>query len=656
MRVLVVGGGAREHTIVWRLVQDPRVSEVLVAPGNAGTAIIARNLDLPAKDVQPIVDAALTRAVDLIVVGPEDPLAAGIVDVAQRAGVPAFGPTRAAAQIESSKWFAKQLMARANIPTAAAERFTSLHEARAFLNFQPPPYVIKADGLAAGKGVAVATTKEEAFAILDRMMTQRVYGEAGETVVVEELLEGPEVSLMAFVDGETVVPMVPACDYKRAGDGDTGPNTGGMGCYSPPGFFGPDEVAWATEAILRPAVRALAAGGAPFRGVLYAGLMQTAEGPKVLEFNCRFGDPEAAVVLPRLKTPLLDVLRAVVDGRLADQPVEWDPEPCLAVVIASEGYPEQPQTGVRIEGLDRAEPGTWIFHAGTRLAPRPERRSLMTRRLGEGSPLGTNEVRTSGGRVLTVVAKAPSIGQARRSVYATVGRIRIDGALYRRDIGEREVTPGDAETPSEQAPACKPISVATDPGPEAHARLAELRQALAAGEPGLALQRLRDLLDEFPNWPTPARTLADASVRLGRYDEAASAWARVVRLDPEDAIARHNLAAVQVRQGNFELAEIEMREAARLDPDYVDARSGLATLLSRRGDFAGALIEIEAALKVEPRSAALRLDHAMILERAGRRESAAEAARYAANLAPDEATRGEAEALAKRLSGRRWFG
>jgi phosphoribosylamine--glycine ligase len=501
----------------------------------------------------------------------------------------------------------------------------------------------------------VTQTKEEALAALDRMMTQGAFGEAGRTVVIEEFLEGLEVSLMAFVDGETIVPMAPACDYKRAGDGDTGPNTGGIGCYSPPGFFGPQEIARATETILRPAVRALAEAGAPFRGVLYAGLMITEEGPKVVEFNCRFGDPETEVVLPRLKTPLLDILRAVVEGRLAEQPVEWEDDPCVAVVIASEGYPENPQTGRPIEGLDRAEPGTWIFHAGTRLTPRPQPRNVMTRRRGEGPLLGANEVLTSGGRVLTVAGKAPTLGQARRKVYATVERIQIEGAFFRRDIAEREVTPGD-EQPVEEAPRRTVSPEASDPGPAAHARLAELRQALAAGEPGFAMQRLRELIDEFPNWPAPARTLADASLRHGRYAEAASAWTRVARLDPEDAIARHNLAGVQVRQGNYELAEIEMREAVRLKPDYAEARSGLATLLARRGDFAAALTEIEAALAAEPRSAALRLDHAMILERAGQRERAAEEAHSAANLAGDEATRGEAETLARRLRGRRWFG
>ncbi|MDY6906909.1 MAG: phosphoribosylamine--glycine ligase [Chloroflexota bacterium] len=423
MRVLVIGGGGREHALAWRLGSSPRVSQLYVAPGNAGTALVAQNLDIAADDVPGLARAAAELKVDLVVVGPEVPLAAGIVDVLQGRGVPAFGPVARAAEIESSKAFAKELMQRYGIPCARSQSFTSLDEAMAYVNDHPLPIVVKADGLAAGKGSVVAQTREEARQALRQMMAERVFGDAGDCVVVEEYLEGVEVSLLAFTDGQAVVPMVPACDYKRALDGDRGPNTGGMGSYSPPRFFGDALTAEVTDHIVRPTVAAMAAEGRPYRGVLYAGLMLTAEGPRAMEFNARFGDPETQVMLPRLESDLVEVMLAVLDGGLSRVPVEWSPRPCVGVVMASGGYPGGYRKGLPIEGLDEVDGDVLVFHAGTREA-------------GGG-------VVTDGGRVLTVVASGETMAQAREKAYANVARIHFEGCHYRRDIALREVEAGD---------------------------------------------------------------------------------------------------------------------------------------------------------------------------------------------------------------------
>lgn len=664
MKVLVVGSGAREHAIVWKLLQDARVRDVVVAPGNAGTALIAHNVEIDPLNNRQIADFALANHVELVVIGPEGPLAAGLADDIGGFGIPVFGPSRAAARIESSKWYAKELMRQAGIPTAAAEHFTSLHDAKAYVNYRSRPLAIKADGLAGGKGVTVAANAEEAIIALETIMVQLAYGEAGQTVVIEELLEGNEVSLMAFVDGQTVSPMVPACDYKRAGTGDIGPNTGGMGSYSPPSFFGPADVKAATERVLVPAVRALAQAGTPFKGVLYAGLMLTSEGPKVIEFNARFGDPETEVVLPRLKSSLLDIMLAVVQGNLNALTIEWDSEPCVGVVMASEGYPIKPRTGDRIEGLDRAAPGTLIFHGATRLVHRTERsRFVVPGRRPDPTPTGPAEVLTDGGRVLTVVAKGRTMAAARRSAYATLDQIEIPGAYYRFDIAEREmvISPDLYEQApllpvedSEAAP--QPAVLSAEPDANAQSRLAALQSQIQSGASPVLIAALRELVDQYPAWSEPVRALADANLRLGRFEDAARTWNRLIRMDPADPTAHHNLGAIYARQNEFELAEIEMREAIRISPDYVDAVSGLSTLLARRGDHAGALSQIEHAVRLQPKSAQLRLDFAQILDRGGERERAVEQARFASSLAQDQATRDDADTFIRRASGRRWFG
>jgi phosphoribosylamine--glycine ligase len=414
LRLLVIGSGAREHTLVWKLLHSDKVDEVYVAPGNAGTAQVAKNLPILPTAVDAIVQAAKEKKIDLVLVGPEASLALGIVDVLQSAGIPTFGPTQEAALIESSKVFAKALMQKYGIPCAESESFSSFREARYYIEHQPIPVVVKADGLAAGKGSIVAESQEKALKALSDIMQSRIFGASGERVVIEEHLRGREVSLLAFTDGKTVVPMVPACDYKPAFDGDQGPNTGGMGGYSPPSFFNQELIAEAKKAILEPAMQAMAAEGKPYKGVLYAGLILTPQGLKVLEFNARFGDPESQVTLPLLKTDLVDILFAVVNGNLDQIKVEWSNDACVGVVLASSGYPGSYKTGFPISGLDLIAPEIIIFHAGTKL---------------EGGG-----VVTAGGRVLTVVATGKTIAEAREKVYSNLPRIHFEGCHYRRDI------------------------------------------------------------------------------------------------------------------------------------------------------------------------------------------------------------------------------
>lgn len=428
MRVLVVGNGAREHAIAWKLSQSPRVKELFVAPGNAGTAQLARNVPIRATDIEALLRFAQESRIEFTVVGPEAPLAAGIVNRFQEAGLPIFGPTKEAARIESSKSFAKELMLRHGVPTGAAKTFTSYAEASDYALRAPLPVVVKADGLASGKGVVVARTREDAVTALHQQMVEKQFGAAGERVLIEEYLEGQEVSVFAFVDGERVSPLVAACDYKRVGDGDVGPNTGGMGSYSPPPFWDKDLEHRISKEIMEPVARALCDEGSPYWGVLYAGLMLTADGPKVIEFNCRLGDPEAQVVLPRLKTDLLDITMRIaqgsgvgVNGPLGRMlKIEWDLRPCVGVVIASGGYPGRYDIGFPIEGLDELDDDITVFHAGTRLLQQ------------EGK--ADAEVVTDGGRVLTVTALGPTLKEARRRVYANVGRIHFKGSFYRKDI------------------------------------------------------------------------------------------------------------------------------------------------------------------------------------------------------------------------------
>ncbi len=406
--------------MVWKLAQSPRVEAVYAAPGNAGTAQIGHNLDIAATDIKSLVGAVQEKGIGLTVVGPEAPLAAGIVDIFRGQGLPIFGPTRAAADLEASKVFAKDLMQSYGIPCARSASFSSFAEAREYVMKTPAPLVVKADGLAAGKGVSVAATSEEALVALSSMMEARVFGTAGDRVVIEEYLTGREVSALAFTDGSSVSPMVPACDYKPVFDGNKGPNTGGMGSYSPPGFYPPQLVREVRTTIMEPAVKAMAREGKLYQGVLYCGLMITGTGPKVLEFNARFGDPETQVILPRLKTDLVDILLAVTNGSLGRLTIDWNDDACVGVVMASGGYPSKYRTGLPISGLDNIDDGTLVFHAGTRLGEKP------------------GKVLTSGGRVLTVVATGKTVSAAREKVYHNLPRISVAGCHYRKDIALRE--------------------------------------------------------------------------------------------------------------------------------------------------------------------------------------------------------------------------
>lgn len=416
----MVGGGGREHALVWKIAQSPRVTDIFIAPGNAGTAAIGHNLPIKSGDIPSLAAAAREHRIDLVVVGPEAPLAAGIVDHLEAASIPVFGPTRAATQIESSKVFSKRLMEKYGIPCARGITFDSHAGALRYVDAGQPPFVVKADGLAAGKGVVIARTRDEAKKALSDAMVDRVFGPAGEQVIIEECLTGREVSFLAFTDGKSVAPMVAACDYKRVKDNDEGPNTGGMGSYSPPGFFTYELARQAMETVLAPAIKGMAAEGTPYKGVLYAGLMLTADGIRTLEFNARFGDPETQAILPRLKSDIVDVFLAVVENRLSQVKLQWSGDPCVGVVMASEGYPGSYKTGFPIDGLDKVEPDCAVFHAGTRAGE-------------DGKTL------TDGGRVLTVAAMGKTMAKAREKAYANVARIRFPGCHYRRDIAQREV-------------------------------------------------------------------------------------------------------------------------------------------------------------------------------------------------------------------------
>ncbi|AQS54715.1 phosphoribosylamine--glycine ligase [Novibacillus thermophilus] len=420
MRVLVVGGGGREHALCWKLKQSPRVEEIFCAPGNGGIADIATCVDIDADDFAALAQLVEKEGIGYTVVGPEQPLIDGIVDDFRDRGLAIFGPNRKAAQVEGSKSFAKDLMAKYDIPTAAYRTFSDFTSARKYVHEVGAPIVIKADGLAAGKGVTVAKTLEEAEAALERVMKNRVFGGAGGEVVIEECLSGEELSLMAFVSGRTVLPMVVAQDHKPAYDGDNGPNTGGMGAYSPVPQIGSDVVQQAVRDILQPMADAMAAEGLDYRGVLYAGLMVTAEGPKVIEFNARFGDPETQVVLPRLRSDLLEVLSATSEGRLDRVELEWEEQSALCVVLASGGYPGSYEKGFPISGLSPdIEADVKVFHAGTR-----------TRR---------GQFVTDGGRVLGVTALGTDLVEAREKAYAAVDGIHFSGRHYRRDIGHKAI-------------------------------------------------------------------------------------------------------------------------------------------------------------------------------------------------------------------------
>ncbi|WP_026486224.1 phosphoribosylamine--glycine ligase [Caldanaerobius polysaccharolyticus] len=416
MKVLVVGGGGREHAIVWKLAQSPKVDEIYCAPGNGGIAKIAHCVDIAADAVDELADFAQENDIELTVVGPEIPLMKGIADVFNRRGLRIFGPSRDAAVIEGSKYFTKLLLQKYNIPTAKFKAFDNLDEAVNYLNEVEYPTVIKTDGLAQGKGVVIAENRDEAQKAIEDIMGKRIFGKSGDTVIIEECLRGHELSVLAFTDGKTVVPMVSAMDYKRVYDGDMGPNTGGMGNIAPNPYYTEDIHRETVENILKPVVRAMDAEGRKYKGVLYAGLMLTKDGPKVLEFNARFGDPEAQVILPLLDADLVDIMEAVVDGRLSEMQIKWKNKVAMCVVAASAGYPGKYQLGFEISGLDDVDEDVMVFHAGTKK---------------EGEKL-----LTSGGRVLSVTALGDKLLDAREKVYNNIDKIDFKGMQYRRDIGK----------------------------------------------------------------------------------------------------------------------------------------------------------------------------------------------------------------------------
>ena len=416
MKILVVGGGGREHALAWKLKQSPRADRIFCAPGNAGTTEVAENVAIPANDLPELVRFAKENEIGLTVVGPDDPLAAGIADLFQAEGLRVFGPSKSAARLESSKVFAKALMRKNKIPTARAAAFTECEAAFAFVGEARFPVVIKADGLALGKGVIIARDAKEARAAVDSMMTQRRFGDAGMRVLIEECLTGSECSLHALVDGTNYRMLATARDHKRAFDGDTGPNTGGMGAFSPADNFNADLQGQFDRSVMRPLLDGLKESGVTFCGLLFPGLIITADGPRVLEFNCRFGDPETQVILPRLKSDLLALLEAAIDGTLDRAAIEWDERAAVTVVLASGGYPGTYEVGKAIHGLDKLSKANdvRVFHAGTR----KENGSIVT----------------AGGRVLAVTALGESVAAARTRAYEAVSEIEFEGCHYRRDI------------------------------------------------------------------------------------------------------------------------------------------------------------------------------------------------------------------------------
>ncbi len=420
MKLLVIGSGGREHALAWKLTASPRVQKVFVAPGNGGTAREPGVENVAITDLGELCDFAAREQVYLTVVGPEAPLAAGVVDLFRSRGLRIFGPTRAAAQLESSKEFAKRFLVRHGIPTGAYEGFSDAAAAHRYVDAHGAPIVVKADGLAAGKGVVVATTKGEAHAAIDSMLVENRMGDAGARVVIEEFLAGEEASFIVMCDGEHVLPLATSQDHKRLKDGDEGPNTGGMGAYSPAPVVTPALHARVVREIVTPTIRGMAKDGLPYSGFLYAGLMIDAAGnPKVLEFNCRLGDPETQPILVRLKSDLLELLDRAVDGKLDTAEAQWDRRTALGVVMAAANYPDAPRKGDEITGLPPAGADYHVFHAGTELRD--------------------GKVRTSGGRVLCVTALGDSVRMAQRRAYEVIEGIRFDGMQYRRDIGFRAI-------------------------------------------------------------------------------------------------------------------------------------------------------------------------------------------------------------------------
>ncbi len=414
MNILVVGNGGREHTLVWKLANSPRARRIYCVPGNAGIAQIADVVDIKTDDIEGLLNFAKAKKIDLTIVGPEVPLVEGIVDRFEDEGLRIFGPNRKCAQLEGSKAFAKQFMVNHGIPTGRYKEFTSIQGAINNIGVYDYPMVIKADGLAAGKGVVITQDREESLEALNSIMEDRKFGEAGSKVVIEEFLEGIETSILCFVDGHSIVPMVSAQDYKKAFDGDKGPNTGGMGTYSPSNIYNEELKLKVEEKILKPIIQGFKEDGLDFKGILFIGLMIADGEPKVLEFNVRFGDPETQVVIPRLETDLIDIIDSILDEKLSNQEIKWSDKESVCVVLASQGYPEEYEKGKIIKGFEQIKDGI-VFHAGTKF---DQDRNIVT----------------NGGRVLGVVAIKDTIEEARKSAYENVDKIYFEGKQYRKDI------------------------------------------------------------------------------------------------------------------------------------------------------------------------------------------------------------------------------
>ncbi len=419
MKVLVIGGGGREHAICWKLAQSPKVDALYCAPGNAGIAEYAKCVDIGVMDFEKMTEFAKAQAFDLVVVGPDDPLAAGMVDALEAAGLRAFGPRKNAAILEGSKAFSKDLMKKYGIPTAAYETFDSPEAAMAYLETAKVPVVLKADGLALGKGVLICNTREEAKAGVKTLMLDKQFGSAGDRIVVEEFMTGREVSVLSFVDGKTIRIMTSAQDHKRAKDGDMGLNTGGMGTFSPSPFYTPEVDRFCREHIYQPTVDAMAAEGREFKGIIFFGLMLTEDGPKVLEYNARFGDPETQVVLPRMKNDIVDVFEACVDGTLDQVELDFEDNAAVCVVLASDGYPEHYEKGYKIQGLEKfkGQDGYYVFHAGSKFD-------------------ADGNIVTNGGRVLGVTAKGTDLKEARANAYRAAEWVEFENKYMRHDIGK----------------------------------------------------------------------------------------------------------------------------------------------------------------------------------------------------------------------------
>ncbi len=419
MKVLVIGGGGREHALVWKISQSSMVKEIYCAPGNGGISQLAQCVDIPATDIDGMVGFAVDNNIDLVVVAPDDPLVLGAVDKFEDKGIKAFGPSKAAAAIEGSKTFAKDLMKRYVIPTASYRVFDNFTDAKEFVTTSCPfPVVIKADGLALGKGVIIAKDQGEAIEALDSMMVKRIFNQAGERVIIEQFITGPEVSLLAFTDGETVLPMVSSQDHKRVYDNDEGPNTGGMGAFSPSPYYTDAIHKLVMDKIVHPTIMAMKEEGRPFKGVIYFGLMLTKEGPKVLEYNARFGDPETQVVLPRLKNDLVDIFLKIIDGKLKEVELKWDNRPAACIILASGGYPKSYLKGYEISGLDKIKDSDcMVFHAGT--------------------VYRDGKYYTNGGRVLGITAMGESLTKAVGKAYQMVEGVSFKNMHFRRDIGRK---------------------------------------------------------------------------------------------------------------------------------------------------------------------------------------------------------------------------